>query len=149
MPKNSLNHRHWPLFLEDLGFINNLSIRTDVENRGLCMRRSKLESYEAILSALVKKPLTIDRIAYETDMDCAILKQRLDFLQKNDLVEERTPSKKTLYAITEKGMSVLKTLSFQKYFEKVANTIRMVDEALQVLPVITGKSGKEKETESR
>lgn len=111
------------------------------------MRRSKLESYEVILSALVKKPSTIDRIAYETDMDCAVLKQRLDFLLKNLLVEERDSSRKTLYAITEKGITVLKTLSFQKYFEKVANTIRMVDEALQVLPSISGNNDKKEESE--
>ena len=73
------------------------------------MRRSKLESYEAILSALVEKPLSIDSIAYETDMNCTLLKQRIDFLLENSLVEERTPSRKTLYAITERGIAVLKT----------------------------------------
>jgi predicted transcriptional regulator len=102
------------------------------------MRRSKLESYEAILGALIKRPLSIDNIAYETDTDCNLLKQRIDFLLKNSLVEERNLSMKTRYAITEKGIAVLKTLSFQKYFEKVANSIRMVDEALQVLPKISG-----------
>jgi len=110
------------------------------------MRRSKLESYEAILGALVKKPLSIDNIAYETDMDCSLLKQRLDSLLKNSLVEERNISAKTRYAITEKGVAVLKTLSFQKYFEKVANSIRMVDEALQVLPEISGTKESEEES---
>jgi predicted transcriptional regulator len=110
------------------------------------MRRSKLESYEAILGALVKKPLSIDNIAYETDMDCGFLKQRLDSLLENSLIEERSLSTKTRYAITEKGVAVLKTLSFQKYFEKVANSIRMVDEALQVLPEISGTNESEEET---
>jgi predicted transcriptional regulator len=109
------------------------------------MRRSKLESYEAILGALVKKPLSIDNIAYETDMDCNLLKQRIDSLLKNSLVEERNLSMKTGYAITEKGVAVLKTLSFQKYFEKVANSIRMVDEALEVLPKISGTNDNENE----
>jgi predicted transcriptional regulator len=109
------------------------------------VRRSKLESYEAILGALVKKPLSIDNIAYETDMDCNLLKQRIDSLLKNSLVEERNLSMKTRYAITEKGIAVLKTLSFQKYFEKVAKTIRTVDEALQVLPRISGTNDNENE----
>jgi predicted transcriptional regulator len=109
------------------------------------MRRSKLESYEAILGALVKKPLTIDRTAYETDMDCAVIKQRLDFLLKNSLVEERKQSRKTLYAIRERGVSVLKTLNFQKYLEKVANTIRMMDEALQTVPNVSGYDDKEED----
>jgi predicted transcriptional regulator len=107
------------------------------------MRRSKLESYEAILGALVEKPLSLDNIAYETDMDCNLLKQRIESLLKNSLVEERNLNMKTRYAITEKGIAVLKTLSFQKYFEKVANSIRMVDEALQVLPKISGTSDNE------
>ena len=107
------------------------------------MRRSKLESYEAILSALVEKPLSIDSIAYETDMNCTLLKQRIDFLLENSLVEERTPSRKTLYAITERGIAVLKTLRFQKYFEKVASTIRTVDEALQILPKISANNDNE------
>jgi len=104
------------------------------------MRKSKLESYEDILGALVEKPLTIDRIAYETSMDCAVLNQRLDVLIKNGLVEERFSNKKTRYAVTEKGMAVFKTLNFQKYFEKVANTIRMMDEAVHVIPIISENS---------
>jgi predicted transcriptional regulator len=101
------------------------------------MRRSKLECYEDILGALVKKPLTISRIAYETNMDCGILKQRLEFLIKNGLVEERNSSKKTLYAITERGTAVFKTLNFQKYLEKVMKTIRILDEATRLIPTIS------------
>jgi predicted transcriptional regulator len=101
------------------------------------MRRSKLESYEAILGALVKKPLTIDGIAYEADMDCAVVEQRLDFLIQNELVHERIAGRKTAYALTERGITVLKTLNFQKYLEKVASTIRAMDEALQALPTIS------------
>jgi predicted transcriptional regulator len=102
------------------------------------MHRSKLEAYEAILEGLVKKPLTIDNVAYETNMDCAVLKQRLDFLLKNSLIEERSRQEKTFYALTERGVTVLKTLNFQKYLKKIASTIRTMDEALQVLPTITG-----------
>ena len=101
------------------------------------MRRSKLETYEAILEALVKKPLTRDNIAYETNMDCSALKSRLDFLLKNNLIEERSRNEKTHYALTERGITVLKTLNFQKYLEKIANTIRTMDEALQIVPTIT------------
>jgi predicted transcriptional regulator len=104
------------------------------------MRRSKLESYEEILGVLVKKPLTIDSIAYETNMDCAFLRQFLGFLMKHGLVEERSSSKKKLYGITERGTAVLKTLNFQKYLEKVANTIRAMDEAFQVVSKISERN---------
>jgi len=111
------------------------------------MRKSKLETYEDILEALVKKPLTIDSIAYETDMDCAVLSERLDVLIKNGLVEERFSNNEVLYAITERGIAVFKTLNFQKYFEKVADTIRTMDEAIHIIPTISEGSNR-KETKA-
>lgn len=101
------------------------------------MRKSKLESYEDILGAIIKKPLTIDCIAYETSMDCTVLEQRLSSLIKYGLAQERISGTKTLYAITERGVTVLKTLSFQKYLEKVASAIKVMDEALQVVPTLS------------
>ena len=108
------------------------------------MRRSKLESYEDMLGALVKKPLTIDSIAYKTNIDCIALRKRLDNLVKYGLVEERTSGKKMLYAITERGIAVFKTLNFQKYLETVANTIMAMDEAIHVIPTISERDNKEK-----
>ncbi|MEM2995802.1 MAG: winged helix-turn-helix domain-containing protein [Candidatus Bathyarchaeia archaeon] len=108
------------------------------------MRKSKLECYEDILGALVKKPLTISHIAYETNMHCEILKQRLNFLIKNGLVEERNFGRKTLYAITEKGIAVFKTLNFQKYLQKVMDTIRILDEATHIIPTISEEQQKGK-----
>jgi predicted transcriptional regulator len=97
------------------------------------MRKSKLESYVDILEALVNKPLTVDHTSYEINVDCTILRQHLDFLIKNGLVEERKPEKRTLYAVTEKGIAVLRALSFQKYFGKISNKIRVIDEALEII----------------
>jgi len=108
------------------------------------MRRSKLESYEDVLGTLVKKPLTIDSIAYKTNIDCITLRKRLDNLVKYSLVEERTSSKKMLYAITERGVAVFKTLNFQKYLGMVADTIRAMDEATHVIPIISERNNKEK-----
>jgi len=112
------------------------------------MRRSKLESYEDVLGALIKKPSAIGSIAYETNMDCGLLRQRLDFLIKNGLVKERISGKKRLYAITERGATVLKTLNFQKYLERVANTVRMMDEAVHIIPIISDDTN-EKEKKAR
>lgn len=125
-----------------MGFINNLSEVGELGSEGVYMRRSKLESYEDILGALVKKPLSIDVIAYETSMDCTFLRKSLGFLMKYSLVEERSSSKKTLYAITERGVAVFKTLNFQKYLEKVVNTIKVMDEAFQVIPTISERNDK-------
>jgi predicted transcriptional regulator len=97
------------------------------------MRRSKLETYEAILEVLVSKPLTIENIAYEIDMDCTVLVERLDYLLENGLVELRAMGKKGGYAVTERGVAVLKALNFQKYLAHIANKLTMIDEALQVI----------------
>ena len=112
------------------------------------MHRSKLESYEAILESLIKKPLTVDRIAYETNIDCTIINRRLAFLTENGLVEERPLPKKTLYAITERGVAVSKTLNFNRYLEKISSTLSAIDEAIQTIPVISKDYRETEETPS-
>ena len=88
------------------------------------MRRSKLESYEAILGALIEKPLNIDSLAYKTKMHCEILNQRIKSLIKYGLVKEIVNNGKRMYTITERGISVYRTLNFQRYIQKIANTIK-------------------------
>lgn len=97
------------------------------------MRRSKLELYENILEALVSKPLTVDHLAYRVGIDCVAGSQRLDFLIQNGLVEERASGKKELYAVTERGVAVLKALNFQKYLKKVTDKLMVMDEAMQIV----------------
>jgi predicted transcriptional regulator len=109
------------------------------------MRRSKLETYEAILEVLVKRPLTVDTVAYKIGMNCTTLTRCLDFLIKNGLVEERISSKRTLFAITERGIAVFKALNLQKYLERVTKSIRAIDDALQALPIISNGADKREE----
>ena len=92
------------------------------------MRRSKLESYEAILGALTEKPLNIDNLAYETKMHCEVLSQRIKSLIKYGLVEEKVKNGRKFYAITERGLSVYRTLNFQRYIQKIAKTIEARNE---------------------
>lgn len=101
------------------------------------MRRSKLELYEDILTALADKPLTVDAIAYACDMDCVALRQRLDFLLKSGLVEEKTYKKKTRYALTRRGLAIYKTLTITRRLEKLQTTIKNVDEALKMIPALS------------
>lgn len=101
------------------------------------MRRSKLESYECILRVLARKPLSIDSIAYETNMDVAILKQRLEFLTKNGLIEEISQKKKTSYGLTKRGAAVHRIFNLTTPLEKLAIVARALDEALQTLPALS------------
>ena len=101
------------------------------------MRRSKLESYEAILEALVKKPQTVEHLAYEVDMECTRACRLLGFLAENGLVKERPLPKNTQYAITERGVAVFKTLNFRKYLEKVSSSISTLNDAMHTLPILS------------
>lgn len=122
------------LAILDLEFISILFVAIQTLNKGvLIVRKSKLGCYEDILEVLVNQPLTIDQTAYELNMDCAILRKRLDFLIRNRLVEERGVGKTTLYAVTEKGIRVLKILNFPKYLKKITHKITVIDETLQTL----------------
>jgi predicted transcriptional regulator len=101
------------------------------------MRRSKLETYESILEVLVDDSLDIERIAYEANLDCTLLERHLEFLIKNELVEERPSEYAIVYAITERGVAVLKALNFQKYLGRIKTTLQAIDDAMQVLPDIS------------
>ena len=74
------------------------------------MRRSKLEMYIDILKVLAQKgPLKLTHIMYKANVNCSVLKEFLDFLTQQNLVEERTIGKKrTVYAVTDQGRRVLK-----------------------------------------
>ena len=91
----------------------------------LSMKRSKLEMYVDILTVLAHKgPLKLTHIMYKANVNCSVLKEYLDFLIKQGLVEERTMRKQRLvYAVTQKGITVL------KYFKELKQMLPIVEEA--------------------
>ena len=107
------------------------------------MKKSKLELYEDILERLAAKPSTIDAIAFAGNMDCILLRQRINFLIANDLVEEREYETKTLYALTRRGLAIFKTLTLTKRLEKLQTNVKKMDhevQAIQAPPEVCGKS---------
>ena len=74
------------------------------------MRRSKLEMYVDILDVLsLRGPLKLTHIMYKSNVNCSVLKEQLDFLKKNSLVEERVMKReRVVFAITPRGTAVLK-----------------------------------------
>jgi predicted transcriptional regulator len=89
------------------------------------MRRSKLEMYIDILKVLSQRgPLKLTHIMYKANVNCSVLKQYLNFLIQEDLVEERTVGKKrVVYAITQKGITVL------KYFRELKTILPLVEDS--------------------
>jgi len=88
------------------------------------MRRSKLETYVDILKVLGQRgPLKLTHIMYKANVNCKILKEYLDFLLKQGLVEERVVGKnRVVYASTQKGITVL------KYFRELNKALPMIEE---------------------
>ena len=101
------------------------------------MQRSKLELYEEILYALVKRHLTIDSIAYACNIDCVSLRKRLVFLQQQGLVTEKDFSKGTCYVLTRRGLAIFRTLALTKRLEKLQTTMKKIDEVLRTIPSIS------------
>jgi predicted transcriptional regulator len=98
---------------------------------GLEMRRSKLEMYIDILRVLAHRgPLKLTHIMYKANVNCSVLKEYLDFLLKQNLVEERTIGKRrVVYAVTQRGITVL------KYFRELKQVLPIVEEARNRTPV--------------
>jgi len=89
------------------------------------VRRSKLEMYVDILAVLAHRgPLKLTHVMYKANVNCSILKEYLDFLMKQNLVEERVAGKRrVVFAITQRGIIVL------KQFKELKEVLPIVEEA--------------------
>jgi predicted transcriptional regulator len=98
--------------------------------RGVNMRRSKLEMYIDILKVLAHRgPLKLTHIMYKANVNCSVLKEYLEFLMQQELVEEKTVGKKRIvYAVSEKGLKVL------KYFRELKVMLPVIEEGHARVP---------------
>jgi predicted transcriptional regulator len=94
------------------------------------MRRSKLEMYVDVLKVLSHKgPLKLTHIMYKANVNCSVLKEYLDFLIEQELVEEQTVGKnRKVYAITDRGITVL------KYFRELKTLLPATEEGGAKIP---------------
>ena len=101
------------------------------------MPKSKLELHEEILSALVDQDLSVDNLALLCDIDCATVKELLDFLEKNQLVENNHSYVKVLYALTPRGEAVYKSLIKTKRVNKLKESINAIKETEEtIIPLV-------------
>jgi len=93
------------------------------------MRRSKMEMYIDILKVMAQNgPMKLTHVMYKANVNCSVLKQNLDFLLQQNLIEEQITVKKrnktkVRYAITEKGRTVI------KYFNEVNRALQLTEES--------------------
>lgn len=94
------------------------------------MRRSKLEMYVDILKVLAHRgPSKLTHIMYKANVNCSVLREYLDFLIKQNLVEERNVGKsRTVFAITQRGITVL------KYFRELQQILPIIEETRNMVP---------------
>jgi predicted transcriptional regulator len=106
------------------GLYQELAIDEDRQMKGSNMRRSKLEMYVDILKVLAHRgPLKLTHIMYKANVNCNVLREYLDFLIKQNLVEERNVGKsRTVFAITQRGITVL------KYFRELQQLLPVIEE---------------------
>jgi predicted transcriptional regulator len=96
------------------------------------MRRSKMEMYIDILKVMARNgPLKLTHVMYKANVNCRVLKEQLDFLLKQNLIEEqiiikRRNKKKIRYAITERGRIII------KYFNEVDVALQLTEEGNQI-----------------
>jgi len=94
------------------------------------MKRSKLEIYVDILEVLSQRtPLKMTHIMYKANVNCRVLKEYLDFLIKQRLIEERVVGNgKVVYANSAHGTEVL------KFFREIDKMLPLLEEEGKTLP---------------
>jgi predicted transcriptional regulator len=87
------------------------------------MMRSKLEAYIDILNVLAfNGELRITDIIYKSNVKGKVMIEQLEFLLRNSLVEEKLLEEKVAFAITTKGINVL------KFFGKIDQIVPIEEE---------------------
>lgn len=111
------------------------------ENCERDMPASKLDNYLNILEVLVERPQRIDKIASKIRMEKRELKRRLRFLVSNGVVEERKMmGNRTVYALNDRGFAVFKALRAFKYFERLKESLPVIDEAREIASMLSKNS---------
>ncbi len=121
--------------IKDFEFTKALLKQVSSTNKRVAdMHRSKLELYEDVLAALAIRPLPVDGIAFVCNMDVVAVRKRLDFLIRNNLVEEKAFKNETSYALTRRGLAIFKTLEIAKRLEKLQTSIKIIEKTIQTIP---------------
>lgn len=97
----------------------------------LVMRRSKLEMYIDVLRVLAHwGPLKLTYVMYKVNISSSGIKEYLNFLIEQGLVEERTIGKKrVVYVITQRGITAIKG------FRELKQMLPITDETENQMPI--------------
>lgn len=101
------------------------------------MRKSKLELCEEILSTLLDGQLCIDSIASQCNIDYATVTGIVDFLEKNQLVENNRDYAKKRYSLTKMGEEVYNSLAKTKRINQMQKSLTNIKEDQLSFPSFT------------
>jgi len=102
------------------------------------MTASKLEKYLNILEALVDRPMRASEITRKAHVEPQAFKRLIRFLMSNEVVQERSANRKqVVYALTERGLAVFKTLRALQYLEKLKASLPVVEEAREIVSMLS------------
>lgn len=87
--------------------------------------------YIDILQVLSHRgPLKLTHVMYKANVNCKVLKEYVDFLIRQNLIEERQVGKsRTVFAITQRGITVL------KYFRELKQVLPIAEETKNKIPI--------------
>ena len=106
------------------------------------MPQSKLEIYEDIICTLAEGALPIDNLAFECNLNCILLQERLEFLAKHNIVTiEISQDNRAFYVLTSRGLAISKTFAVTKRLKKLQTTPQASAKALQVTSAFSEESG--------
>jgi predicted transcriptional regulator len=104
---------------------------------------SKLDKYLDILEVVAERPLRIDHIATKVHMETRELKRRMNFLVLNGVINERPiDDNRVVYALNDRGYAVFRTLRAFKYFEKLRESLPVIEEAKEIASILSRNSRK-------
>jgi predicted transcriptional regulator len=67
---------------------------------------------------------------YKANVNCSVLKEYLDFLTKQGLIQERTLGKqRVVFVVTKKGITVL------KYFRELKEVLPILEDTRNQVPI--------------
>jgi predicted transcriptional regulator len=107
------------------------------EEKAETVKRSPMEMHVEILEVLAQRsPLKLTHIMCKSNVNCNVLKENLDFLTKQGLVEEKIIGKsRKVYAITELGVTVLE--QFRELKEVFHIVVKTGNEARSQVPIFS------------
>jgi predicted transcriptional regulator len=93
-------------------------------------RRDRLETYIDILKMLaVSGPMKITHLSQRVNVNTSVLKECLEFCEKQNLVEKRKIGKRAVYEVNPRGLQVL------EYFHEIRGVLQSVEKG-QSIPLI-------------